>query len=117
MKFIVDAQLPIRLSNLLNDLGADAIHTLDLPEKNRTGDDAIMNIATDKNRIEVTKDNDFLQSHLLKNIPHKLLLVNTENISNKILLELFTNNFPLLTSLFRNKDLVELTREEVIVHE
>ena len=30
MKFLVDAQLPKRLALLLNDLGYDVIHTLDL---------------------------------------------------------------------------------------
>lgn len=31
MKFIVDAQLPVRLKYWLNDQGHDAIHTNDLP--------------------------------------------------------------------------------------
>ena len=31
MKFLVDAQLPIRLARFLQASGHDAIHTLDLP--------------------------------------------------------------------------------------
>ncbi len=33
MKFIIDAQLPRRLAHFLQNLGYDAIHTLDLPQK------------------------------------------------------------------------------------
>ena len=38
MKFMVDAQLPRRLSNWFRDQGYDAQHTLDLPEGNCTQD-------------------------------------------------------------------------------
>ena len=31
MKFLVDAQLPRRFANWLNEAGQDALHTLDLP--------------------------------------------------------------------------------------
>jgi predicted nuclease of predicted toxin-antitoxin system len=38
MKFLVDAQLPWRFTNLLNEAGHDALHTLDLPKNNLTPD-------------------------------------------------------------------------------
>ncbi len=38
MKFLVDAQLPRRLSRSLTALNHDAIHTLDLPRHNLTPD-------------------------------------------------------------------------------
>ncbi len=38
MKFLVDAQLPRRLCRLLIAEGHDAVHTLDLPNANRTTD-------------------------------------------------------------------------------
>lgn len=116
MKFIVDAQLPKRFSSLLNSLGADAIHTLDLPEKNSTGDDFIIKIAESEQRIVITKDSDFLRSHLLSHQPAKLLMVNTGNIGNPALLHLFTSNFMLLKDLLKTKDYIELTQEEIIVH-
>lgn len=115
MKFIVDAQLPKRLSFLLNSLGSDAIHTLDLPERNRTGDDMIIKTA-EEHRIVITKDSDFLHSHLLQSKPAKLLMVNTGNIGNPALLQLFAANFNLLIQSFKSKDYIELTREEIIVH-
>lgn len=116
MKFIVDAQLPKSLSALLKKLGEDAIHTLDLPEKNRTGDDIIIAVANDETRIVITKDNDFLQSHLLASQPPKLLLVSTGNIKNSLLLHLFSNNIQMITRFFEERSLIEITKEEVIVH-
>ena len=117
MKFIVDAQLPKTLSTLLNNLGADAIHTLDLPEQNRTGDDVIIKIADEEQRIVIMKDNDFLQGYLLQKKPPKLLMVNTGNIDNSSLLHLFKENFLLLTGLLTTNNYVELTRSEIIVHD
>lgn len=38
MKFLVDAQLPRHLSHWLKQRGHDSLHTLDLPDGNRTSD-------------------------------------------------------------------------------
>jgi predicted nuclease of predicted toxin-antitoxin system len=38
MNFIVDAQLPKSLADFLNWKGHDCIHTIELPDKNRTRD-------------------------------------------------------------------------------
>lgn len=62
MKFVVDAQLPRRLSRQLHEYGHDVMHTLDLPSGNRTTDAEIMRIADREERIVVTKDEDFVQS-------------------------------------------------------
>jgi predicted nuclease of predicted toxin-antitoxin system len=45
MKFLIDAQLPRRLAHQLSSAGYDAIHTLDLPNGNRTSDADIIGIA------------------------------------------------------------------------
>jgi predicted nuclease of predicted toxin-antitoxin system len=45
MKFLVDAQLPRRLVHQLREAGHDAIHTLDLPHKNRTTDAEILDVS------------------------------------------------------------------------
>lgn len=42
MKFLVDAQLPKRFANWLNEAGHDALHTLDLPSKNLTPDHEVV---------------------------------------------------------------------------
>ncbi len=41
MKFLVDAQLPIRLARLLQEAGYDTIHTRELPQQNATPDSII----------------------------------------------------------------------------
>ena len=50
MKFIVDAQLPKSLSDLLNYRGFDSLHTLELQDKNSTSDKVITEIAIDKKK-------------------------------------------------------------------
>jgi len=92
MKFIVDAQLPYEIAWILNNRGFDTIHIDDLPAKERTSDNQIREISILENRIVITKDSDFVDSHYIKNVPPKLLLVSTGNIKNKELFNLFTNN-------------------------
>jgi predicted nuclease of predicted toxin-antitoxin system len=65
MKFIVDAQLPYRLALYIRQKGHDAIHTDDLPDKERTTDSEIRRIAQQDNRVVISKDSDFLDSHLI----------------------------------------------------
>jgi predicted nuclease of predicted toxin-antitoxin system len=45
MNFLIDAQLPRRLAYRLRDLNHDAVHTLDLPLRNRTPDSVIEEIS------------------------------------------------------------------------
>lgn len=78
--------------------GCDAIHTLDLPDGNRTPDPQVANIADKEQRVVVTKDADFVDSHLLTGKPAKLLLVSTGNIQNR---ELQTVLIPLIPDLIR----------------
>jgi predicted nuclease of predicted toxin-antitoxin system len=62
IKFLVDAQLPVRLARLLQGAGYDTVHTRDLPDKNATQDSKINDISIQQNRIVVTKDTDFILS-------------------------------------------------------
>ena len=41
MNVLVDAQLPRRMTAWLTAAGCDAVHTLDLPDANRTTDDQV----------------------------------------------------------------------------
>lgn len=85
-RFLVDAQLPRRLAIALRQQGFDALHTLDLPNGNRTSDAELNLISLDEQRVVVTKDADFVESFLLQGAPFKLLLVSTGNIDNDELL-------------------------------
>ena len=55
MNFLVDAQLPKSLSNLLNYRGHNAIHTLDLPLNNATPDSEIIKLSSEEQRIVINK--------------------------------------------------------------
>jgi predicted nuclease of predicted toxin-antitoxin system len=55
MKFLIDAQLPKALSQILKDAGQDSLHTLDLPNKNNTTDTQINELSLKEKRIEFQK--------------------------------------------------------------
>jgi predicted nuclease of predicted toxin-antitoxin system len=65
MKFLIDAQLPVRLSRFLQAAGYDAIHTRDLPQQNATPDTEVNTISLQESRIVITKDSDFFDSFLI----------------------------------------------------
>ena len=115
MKFVIDAQLPYSLCTLLKWKGFDCIHTDELPGKERTRDEEIKQIALSENRIVITKDSDFLDSHLLNGIPPKLLMVTTGNIVNKKLLEIFEKNISDILVHFGKYNLIELDNFEIVV--
>lgn len=117
MKFIIDAQLPKRLCKLLSGNEVDCVHTLDLPDRNKTKDNQILQLSVLEKRIVVTKDSDFLRSFLLKRMPPKLFLISTVNMQNDELLKLFEKHFSVIKELFEKKDFIELTKDEIIVHE
>lgn len=79
MRFLVDAQLPERLTRQLIDAGHDALHTAQLSDGNRTTDEEIARIADEQDRVVVSKDRDFRDSHLLRRTPRRLLVVATEH--------------------------------------
>ena len=116
MNFLVDAQLPIALSEWLCSLGHDSIHTLSLPNQNRTSDTEILNHAEKENRIILSKDVDFYESFILQGRPKKLLLITTGNISNQELLKIFQNNLNKIIQLFDHHLLIEMDKNNLTVH-
>ena len=117
MKFLIDANLPFRLAKALRSKGFDILHTDDLPDKERTTDKEIRKISVNQDCIVITKDSDFLDSHVIQGVPAKLLLVTTGNITNKELLDLFDKHFETSIQLFDIYDLIELNNEQIIGHE
>ncbi|MCA9561381.1 MAG: DUF5615 family PIN-like protein [Myxococcales bacterium] len=114
MKFIVDAQLPRRLAYFLVEAGHDAIHTLDLPEANRTSDQAVTRRADADDRVVITKDADFVVSHTRDGQPKRMLLVATGNITNRDLLTLFARHLPAITALLEDVPLVQMESQQLI---
>ena len=117
MKFLVDAQLPRRLARWLHAEGHEAIHTSGLPEANQTGDATINELSLREQRVVVTKDEDFVDTFLLRHQPYKLLLVTTGNISNKELERLFRDNLERMVQALETYDFIELDRTTLICHQ
>ncbi len=117
MKFLVDAQLPRRFCDWLRQRGHDALHTLDLELGNQTPDSDMILIADRDGRIVVTKDDDFVQSFLLRNTPQRLMLVASGNISNAELERLIIAALPAIIEAFEAAHYIEIGRNSVIVHE
>ncbi len=115
MKFLIDAQLPRRVAAWLTAAGYDSIHTLDLPDANRTTDQQMNHIANREQRIVVTKDADFVDSHLLRGEPAKLLLISTGNINNRELEALIQPLIPQIVLEFEESSLVELGRDRLVI--
>jgi predicted nuclease of predicted toxin-antitoxin system len=116
MNFLVDAHLPRRLVYRLRDAGHDALHTLDLPQRNRTTDAEIYEMSTRERRVVITKDADFVNSFLTVRKPHKLLLISTGNITNADLEALFVPQIPAIAVAFETYDHIELTRTTLVFH-
>jgi predicted nuclease of predicted toxin-antitoxin system len=115
VKFLVDAQLPRRAVSWFTASGFDAVHTFDLPQGNRTSDSEIIERADREQRVVVTKDSDFVDSHALHGRPAKLLLVSTGNISNAELETLMSPLIPLIASEFGTHSFLELGRIGIVI--
>lgn len=94
MKFLIDAQLPAGLAEFLNQAGHDALHTLGLPDGNRSTDRQVAERADADGRVVVTK----------------LLVVATGNITNNDLLSLFELHLKAIVSGFEEADFAELSQ-------
>ena len=114
MRFPVDAQLPRRLARWLLAEGHEAVHATELLEGNRTGDSAINDPSLRERRIVITKDEDFVNSFLLRNEPHELFLIATGNIGDAELERLFRNNLERIISALDTYDFIELDRTSLI---
>ena len=115
MKFLLDAQLPKKLAEFLKWKGYDAIHTLDLPNKNRTTDSEINEISIKEKRVVISRDLDFIESLILFNKPYKLIYIAVGNISNKELIDIFSKNIEDIIYYTHNAKLIEITRNKIII--
>ena len=113
MKFLIDAHLPPGLRAVFEAAGHDAMHTLDLPDRNASRDGVLNEVSLAEMRIVVTKDTDFYYSHLLQGRPWKLVLVRAGNLGVKATLRMFETQLPAIESALRSCALVEIDREKV----
>ena len=114
MKFIIDAQLPRRLSTFLIEKGFDSIHTLDLPKKNKTSDSEINKISLEQERILISKDSDFYNSYFQKVEPFKLIYLTTGNITTNELIGIFDKNYDKIFEEIQLNYVVEISKTSII---
>lgn len=117
MKLLIDAQLPRRLAHQCRAAGYDVLHTLDLPEGNRTSDRELIALADADGRVMVTKDADFVNAFVLTGTPKQLLLLSIGNITNDALAQLLLPQLAHLQALFAEHSFLELTRTTLIIHQ
>ena len=115
-KFLLDAQLPRQLKALFAEFGFETIHTLDLPNGNRTPDREIVRLCHEEQWILISKDSDFIESYLLYGRPEQLLLLSCGNLSNPDLEHLFRSNLQRIGTEFESNHFIELSKEDLIVH-
>lgn len=80
MRLIVDAQLPIKLCEILRGLGIDSIHVEELTKGDETPDSEITEFADHNNLVVTTKDTDFYHSHMALNKPKRLFIIQQETL-------------------------------------
>lgn len=102
---------------MLSAADHDAIHTSELPNGNRTTDAEIALRADAEDRVVVTKDRDFRNSHLLRSSPQRLPIVGTANISNNELMARFDRFLDAIVASLNEVRFVELGPDQLIVHD
>lgn len=116
MKLLVDAQLPIKLCEILEKIGLESIHVDELLKGDETPDIEIIKFADLENLIVVSKDYDFYHSHMALGKPRKLFLITTGNLKNRQLFGLFRNNALIIKNALSKSSFVELNNEGIIEH-
>jgi predicted nuclease of predicted toxin-antitoxin system len=115
MKFIVDAQLPKRLTQLFLKTGFSCSHTSDLPFGNLTSDSEIRRLSMLSNLIVITKDTDFFHSYLLRKEPYKLVFVAVGNLKLSDLITHFESLLPNIIDAIRTNGMIEINLQGVKV--
>lgn len=114
MKFLVDAQLPRRLSLFLQELGYEAIHTTDLPNKNLSTDKEITELSLNQKLIVISKDSDFYVSFLQKAEPYKLIYLTVGNMTTNEIISLFSNNLKLIVEQIAENHVIDISSKNII---
>lgn len=116
MKLIIDAQLPMKLCEILEELEIESIHVEELIKGDETPDPEIANYADQNNLIVRTKDTDFYHSHMALNKPKKLFIITTGNLKNRQLFDLFRSNILVIKKALAHSNFIELNNEGIIEH-
>ncbi len=116
MRFLCDVHISIQLAKRLSEAGCDCVHVNRLPERWHTTDQVVARIADLEDRILITKDSDFRDSHIIKGIPRKLIKVNLGNIPSPTLIQMILDHLDEIERLNeRDRFLVEVDIDRLSV--
>lgn len=116
MKFLCDVHISYKISNHLNSLGFETLHVNEILDKWYTKDEKICEYADSNDLIVITKDSDFRDSFFVKNTPKKLIKINLGNISNKELIDIFSNNIEAIKNISTKSNfLIEIDKEDIVI--
>jgi len=113
----MDVHLPISLSKFLDSQpNCSSVHVNQILQKWNTTDDAICKYADENKLVVVSKDSDFINSHLINKTPKQFIRIVLGNIANNELIKLFSNYLPSILSLSdKDEFYVELSKDQIIV--
>lgn len=118
MRFLCDVHISYKIKKFLLSKDCYCIHINEILEGDRTDDRTIGTYCSRENLILITKDEDFIDSYLLKKSPSKLLKINLGNISTKKLIVLINEALPILENVYsRSHFLVEIHTNKIQIFE
>jgi predicted nuclease of predicted toxin-antitoxin system len=81
---------------------------------NLTDDLFICQLSLNENRIVISKDSDFYDRYFQKLEPHKLIFVTVGNASTDRILQIFSQNWQVISEQIEYNNIVEITQHAVI---
>ena len=118
MKFLCDVHISFKVKNFLLSNNCDCIHINEILAGDKTKDSDIALYCNNNDFILITKDEDFVDSYLLKKLPLKLVKINLGNISTSLLLEILVKALPVIKKLNERKYfLFEVNKNEFLISE
>lgn len=116
MKVLCDVHIARRVVAFYLTLGCEALHINDILSGSETKDAAIAQYADEHEMVVLTKDKDFLDTHLIKKTPRRLIKINLGNISNNTLLEILNFHHATFCEFFKKGGCVEVNTSYIVTH-
>lgn len=103
------------LATYLRWKGFDAIHTTHFPDGHLLQDDDIQKIASEEDRIIVTKDSDFPDSFFLKGPPPRIVYLRLGNTRNRELTAFLEARWAVIQDLLdQDSGMIVLSQEQIV---
>jgi predicted nuclease of predicted toxin-antitoxin system len=118
MKFLCDVHISFKVKSFLQSKNFYCVHVNEILQGDKTADSVIADYCNKNGLIIITKDEDFVNSYLLKKLPAKLVKVNLGNISTAMLVEVLEKALPIIMSLNeRESFLLEVNKTAFFISE